>query len=348
MSWIRRVGALFGGHTPVLATVAEGPGAGPVAARVRAAPAAPLVADSPMFTESVLPDPQLPFFEWLLGTGPSLDAPLLPNETSLLARLDAVLAADALRTELLPRAPAVIPQLMNSLRDESQSAQALADRVAKDPNLVAEVIRLANSTLARAAEPVSDLAQAVSRVGTQGLRRAIAKVVLKPIFDPQGDSLSGRAAPRLWQHSEAKAADCMRLAVAAGLDPFEGYLAGLMHNIGWTAALRALDKAEGGAAPPPQFSRAFVQAFETRREMFFAMLVMPWQLTDSLTALAVELLDGGLASTTSKLGQALLAADRNASLDMLGAGAPLAGGTPLTPRRTRPPAPDPSGLSAAT
>ena len=340
-SWIQRVGALFGGRS-VAAVVAAPRARNRSAAlpRLRAAvPAAtpPIDADSSGFGESMILDPQLPFFEWLLDTSASLDAPLLPNEQRLLARLDAVLAADASRAELLPRAPAVIPQLMNSLRGESQSVQALAGRVAKDPNLVAEVIRMANSTLARAAEPVSDLPQAIGRLGTLGLRRAIAKVVLKPIFDAQPDSLSGRAAPRLWLHSEAKAADCMRLATAAGLDPFEGYLAGLMHNIGWTAALRALDRAgevEGRAKAqaPPQFSRAFVQAFETRREMFFAMLVMPWQLTDSLTALAVELLDGGLKASRSPLGQALLAADRNASLDLLGAGALLDSMTLATPR----------------
>lgn len=318
-SWIQRVGALFGGRAAA-AVPAPRPKTAP--AQARAAAARPLAINAQVFTESAMPDPQLPFFEWLLGTGPTLDAPLLASEQRLLAQLDAVLAADSSRTALLPRAPAVIPQLMNSLRDERQSAQALADRVAKDPSLVAEVIRLANSAHARAAERVSDLAEAVSRLGTQGLRRAIAVVVLKPIFDAQADSLSGRSAARLWLHSEAKAAECMRLATGAGLDPFDGYLAGLMHNIGWTAALRAIDRSEGGA--PAQFSRAFVPAFEPKREMFFALLVMPWHLTDALTALAVELLDGGLVAATSKLGRALRAADRHASLDMLGAGTLLA------------------------
>lgn len=336
-SWIQRMGALFGGPTAAPAVIAPRPRTRPTAptrpraaAVVAVAQPQPPDTESPVFAESAIPDPQVPFFEWLLGTSTTPAAALLPHEHRLLAHLDAVLAADSARSELLPRSPAVIPQLMNSLRDEGQSANALADRVAKDPNLVAEVIRLANGVLARAAEPVSDLSQAISRLGTQGLRRAIAGVVLKPIFDAPADSLSGRAAPRLWLHSEAKAAACMRLAGAAGLDPFEGYLAGLMHNIGWTAALRALDKAEGGT--PSQFSHAFVQAFEARREMFFALLVMPWQLTDSLTALAVELLDGGLAASSSKLGQALLAADRNASLEMLGAGAllePMTAAPPL-------------------
>ena len=317
-NWIQRVGAMFGGRPATPPLPAEPPKrAKPLVSRPRQAP----VADASMFIESMLPDTQAPFFEWLLGVGPTFDAALLPAENRLLTHLDAVLSADASRADLLPRAPAVIPQLMNSLRDESQSTQALAERVARDPNLVAEVIRLANSSASRGGEPVSDLAQAIGRLGTQGLRRAIAKVVLKPIFDAQADSLSGRAAPRLWLHSEAKANECMRLAGAAGLDPFEGYLAGLMHNIGWTAALRALDRAQ--AATQPQFSRAFVEAFEPRRESFFALLVMPWQLTDSLTALAVELLDGGLATAKSSLAQALLAADRAATLEVLGAGALL-------------------------
>ncbi|MBC8055209.1 MAG: hypothetical protein H7Y61_01370, partial [Rhizobiales bacterium] len=106
------------------------------------------------------------------------------------------------------------------------------------------------------------------------------------------------------------------LGAAAGLDPFEGYLAGLMHNIGWTAALRTLDRAEGG--PPQHFTRAFVQAFESKRDVFFATLVAPWQITDTLTALATELHEASLASATSTLGRALFAADRSASLEMLG------------------------------
>ena len=320
-SWIDRVSALLGVRTPAAPAVAPDSRARRLAPRAQAALARPVpAAETPAASGAATGDLQQSFFEWLLDANTTLDVPLLPHEHRLLARLDAVLAAGDSRTDLLPRAPAVIPQLMNSLRDESRSAHALAERVAKDPNLVAEVIRLANSAGTRAAEPVNDLAQAISRLGTQGLRRAIAKVVLKPIFDAPPDSLSGRAAPRLWLHSEAKAAECMRLAAAAGLDPFEGYLAGLMHNIGWTAALQALDKAEDVAKLP--FTAAFVQAFEVRREKFFATILQSWQLTDSLTALAAELLGDGVESAPSTLARTLRAADRCASLAMLGAGAP--------------------------
>jgi HD-like signal output (HDOD) protein len=323
-SWIHRVGALFGGQAtapkalpvvrPLIASAA------PKAAAVVPRAAMPTPATSTPDKGLVAVDSQPTFFEWLVGTGPLIDMPLRANEQRMLVRLDATLASDASRNALLPRAPAVIPQLLNSLRDENQSSESLAQRVAKDPLLVAEVIRLANSVHYGSrngeAAQAGDLPRAISRIGIEGLRRAIARVVLKPIFDAQADPLSARTTPRLWLHSEAKAAECMRLCRAAGVDPFEGYLAGLMHNIGWTAALRVIGRSE--TAVPTHFSKVFVQAFESRCESFFAMLVMPWDLTDSITALAVEMLDGGgLAASRSPLGQALLEADRNAAAQML-------------------------------
>jgi len=211
--------------------------------------------------------------------------------------------------------PAVIPQLLNSLRDEGQSTTALAERVIRDPHLVAEVIRMANSAHARADEPVVDIAHAIGRIGTNGLRRAIARVVLKPMFSGTADTLSARCAQRLWEHSDAQAAACQQEATVRGLDPFEGYLTGLMHNVGWTAALRAIDRSKLGA--PNQFSRAFVAEFDQRRETFFALLVIPWQLTAGLTALGTALRDGNLAGACSPLGEALRAADQRASLEMV-------------------------------
>lgn len=313
-NWLQRVGAMLGsGRT----AAAPARAAAPAPTASASPPSLPGAASAPVGAEAgTSPDVVVPFVEWLLGVGPSFDAPLLPVERHLIAQLDGALAADAARADLLPRAPAVIPQLMNSLRDESQSSTALAARVAKDPHLVAEVLRLANSSATRGGEPVTDLSQAIGRLGTQGLRRAIAKVVLKPLFDAPSESLSGRAAPRLWQHSEAQAAECMRLMERAGAEPFEGYLAGLMHNVGWTAALRVLDRA--GAARQPQFSIAFVHALDERREALFGLLVRPWKLTPALTALAGEVLHAGLSQTRSPLGQALWRADRQAASEVMG------------------------------
>jgi hypothetical protein len=317
-TWRQRVGALFGGRNTSFAAAGV---LSHVTSPSTLPPVEAVVADGqPAAGEaSVAIDLRQPFFEWVTGSVSEPSDTLQDGERLLLAHLDAVLGSADKRAALLPRAPAVIPQLLNSLRDEAQSATALAQRVLRDPHLVAEVIRLANSAHARADEPVVDIAEAIGRLGTSGLRRAIARVVLKPMFGGAADTLSARCAERLWQHSDAQAAACQQEASARGLDPFEGYLTGLMHNVGWTAALRAIDRSTGGA--PTRFSRAFVGAFEQRRESFFAMLVIPWQLTDGLTALGTALADGDLAGTCSPLGEALRAAERRASLEMLGAGA---------------------------
>jgi hypothetical protein len=310
--WKQRVGALFGGRAaPPEAVRMMSPAAPPPSLPAEAA----FVAGEPATDDaaSAAVDLRQPFFEWVIGAVAAPSDTLQDSERRLLAHLDAVLGSDDSRSALLPRAPAVIPQLLNSLRDEGQSTAALAERV-----MVAEVIRMASSAHARADEPVSDIAQAIGRIGTSGLRRAIARVVLKPMFSGTADTLSARCAQRLWQHSDVTAAACQQEAARRGLDPFEGYLTGLMHNVGWTAALRAIDRSEGGA--PGQFSRAFVTAFDRRRETFFATLVIPWQLTGGLTALGIALRDGGPAGAHSPLGEALRAADQRACLEMLGSG----------------------------
>ena len=218
---------------------------------------------------------QLRFFEWMVGAGAVLEAPLNETERRLLAALDGALACEETRAVLVPYAPGVIRQLLRARHDKTPSAPTSLDAA------------------------------------------RIARGALKPLFMPRGEPLWDRCALRVWQHAEAKADACREEAASRGLDPFEGYLVGLLHSIGWTAALRAIDRSDDGA--PAQFTRAFALAFDMRREAFFMRLMMPWQLGDPLSELAMELLDGGLAAAHSPLGEALRAADQRATMEMLGA-----------------------------
>ena len=309
-SWTQWVGALFGGH-PSPSRAAAPPCGVDVRRSSPSACVTPVAAATPSAEAAAGVDTLAAFFGWLAGPGSVRPVPLSPPEQRLLRQLDSVLSNDAARAGLLPRTPAVVPQLMNSLRGGRHSVQTLAQHVAKDANLVAEVIRLASSVHSSADRPVADLADAIRRLGTDGLRQVIAKVVLKPIFDAPAHSLSGRAAPRLWVHAEAQARAGIELAAASGLDPFEAFVAALMHNSGWSAALRVIDRAEGGA--PAHFSEAFVRACDARRELFFARLVRPWQLNAQLTLLADALLHGRAMADAGPLGQLLGVADRTAT-----------------------------------
>jgi HDOD domain len=261
------------------------------------------------------------FFCWLVGV--SAAAAPGPEEAPaavigpLLERLDEVIASDALRANLLPRAPHVVPQLMKTLRDESYSSVDVASRISRDVVLSAEVIRSATSAY-RAKdddEGEIDLARAVAMIGTAGLRKAIASVVLRPIFEAGGDTLSAKAAVKIWRDADRKARLSAALAGQQSLDPFDGYLAGLLHNSGWTATLRAIDGFEdllfgsGDLAHP-----AVVPQLLRRRDALFGAIVGPWNLSPAVDSLAAEVGQLGLDAVRSPLGVALRDANRLAAL----------------------------------
>jgi len=264
------------------------------------------------------------FFCWLIGVPANAAArpPAGALLGELLGRVDEIIASETLRAGLLPRAPHVIPQLMKTLRDERYSSADVADRISRDVVLTAEVVRSATSVLARGDDDEEiDLARAVQVIGTQGLRRAIANVVLRPIFDAKGSSLSARAATQIWKDADRKARLAAPIAGQYDLDPFDGYLAGLLHNSGWTAVLRAIDNLEDLAVGPAEIAHlAVVPEVIRRRDALFGALVGPWKLGALMDELAAEVGSVGLENARSPLGCALRDADRLAALRALAPG----------------------------
>jgi len=299
---------------PPLAPAPSGAASGTgIAEAVR--PQVQVVAEEPPATRN------LRFFCWLIGTPANAGArpPQGALIGELLGRVDEIIASETLRAGLLPRAPHVVPQLMKTLRDEGYSSADVASRISRDVVLTAEVVRSATSVLQRGEDGEEiDLARAVQVIGTQGLRRAIANVVLRPIFDSRGSSLSARAATQIWKDADRKARLCAVLADQAGLDPFDGYLAGLLHNSGWTAVLRAIDNLEDLAIGTAEVSHPeVVPQVIRRRDALFGALVGPWKLGALMDGVAEEVGSVGLENVQSALGVALRDADRLAALRAL-------------------------------
>ena len=258
--------------------------------------------------------PELDLVTWLLDAPPPCDDPLRPNERTALVSVDALIEGGRGVMDLLPRAPAVIPQLLSALRQRDPSLPALVARVSKDLVLAAEVMRMARSALYAGRGPDCDLAHAIAMLGEQGLRIAIARVVLRPLLQAGGGALSVRAAPRLWEHTEHSAHRCSMKAAAAGLDPFDGYMAGLLHSAGWTAALRQLDRC--GAVVQP-WTSVFARELAARRDPLFGKVVGAWQVSSAITALAEAACGPGLVAGHSTLARLLLESDREASIEVL-------------------------------
>ena len=289
--------------------------AAPPTAPMPLAPATAAAVLQPPVAETIPEDPPATrnyrFFCWLIGVPANAAArpPAGALIGELLGRVDEIIASETLRAGLLPRAPHVIPQLMKTLRDERYSSTDVAERISRDVVLTAEVVRSATSVLARGDDDEEiDLPRAVQVIGTQGLRRAIANVVLRPIFDAKGSSLSARAATQIWKDADRKARLAAAIAGQYDLDPFDGYLAGLLHNSGWTAVLRAIDNLEDLAIGPVEIAHLeVVPQVIRRRDALFGALVGPWKLGALMEGLAAEVGSVGLENASSPLGCALRA-----------------------------------------
>ena len=320
----------------------------PRAVAERVAPPRPRLVASAGVVTPAAPEPEVatpaaemadvtsPFFAWLLAQPKaeptsstdadtaSSSAALDEQALSVLARLDEVIQSDPQRNALLPRAPQVLPQLMRSLRDDHYVSAEVAARIGKDAVLAAEVIRAANGSHRGSREPIVELSQAVLSIGADHLRRVIAKSVLRPIFNVRGASLSALAAPQIWINAEFKARLCSALAAADGQDPLDGYLAGMLHDCGWTALLRALDCLGPDAVETPRLiAPAMAHALAERRDVLFCKLIRPWQLSMPLVALADEIEANGLAAARSPLTLSLQRAHALASLHALACDARL-------------------------
>jgi HD-like signal output (HDOD) protein len=286
--------------------------------------AAPIVASAPAATVHADADPghlDAVYWHWL--TGAVAGAPPVAARERLLAELAQLAERPSHAAELVPRVPEVIPRLLRSLRDDAVSGAELARQVGRDPVLVAETIREANSSYYRPAKPVRTVDAAVMVLGQNGLRMLLARVAFRPIMGSATGVCARHAAPRLWRHSERCARACGLLAPNLGADPFEGYLSGLMHDVGMVVALRLADRLlEGPAVPQDQ---AFAVAVLAGARELSARIALEWGLPPPVGA---AILRAG-RSGTQPLAEALGQADRLARLRLLRDDGALAPDAPL-------------------
>jgi HD-like signal output (HDOD) protein len=229
-------------------------------------------------------------------------APAPPAARLILDELARLSRAPGEAADLVPRVPDVIPRLLRSLRDEAVSGAELARQVTKDAVLVAEVIREANSPFYRPAKPVRTVDAAILVLGQNGLRMLLARVAFRPIFRTTAGRRARLVAPRLWQHSERCARACALLAPPLGADPFEGYLSGLMLDVGLIVAFRLIDQLHEDG-PLPRESAAVAAILAGARELS-ARIALFWELPPPIGAAILRAGQSGAQPLALALGQA--------------------------------------------
>ncbi|MBI3156869.1 MAG: HDOD domain-containing protein [Burkholderiales bacterium] len=283
----------------------------------RAAPSEPTVATAQQGDQAAAappPDP-LPalaarFGASLLGGGEPMPHPPSAAERDALARLHA-LAERGLDADAVPRLPAVLPKLMALARRDDVSPREISELLARDPALVGEVVRLANSPRYRTQRPIEDLTGALMLLGQLGLSQLVMRAAVRPIFKTAQGRLGQAAAARLWELSERCGHACG--SRRAGFpDAFSAYLAGTAAPVGLIVALRVLDQGMPVVAPGSQILHAGMWRQALRLSAQAAgQWDFPDEVAQSLTHLAGASMGAAEAAgdpLTQALRQALAAA----------------------------------------
>lgn len=236
-------------------------------------------------------------------------------EQIVLEQLDELLLSSSLDSNILPRLPAVIPQLLSSLKSDDSSGKLLAEQIGRDPVLVGEVIKLANSPFYyQNNQKINSLQRAVIILGQSGLKRLIANVVMKPIFNVQDGFFGHLAKNYLWAQSEC-CAHASSFLSKNRYDAFDAYLAGMAINIGMIVTVRILDQMHKGRETPR--SMTFYTMALSKSRQLSARIAENWRFpTPVLDALA-EQTDLNGHPDLSSFGGVVYAANRISQLHVL-------------------------------
>lgn len=253
------------------------------------------------------------FYRWLSAAGPQHASADI--EKQILDELTRLAQSPVAGAALVPRVPAIIPQLMRTLRDDDMNAADLSRQLAQDVVLVAEVYREANRPCYRprynASPPIDTIEGAIMLLGQNGMRMLLARVAFRPIISMQNGVLAKRTAPLIWRQSEKCAQAASLLAPSMRANAFEAYLAGLMANVGIVVAFRLIDQMYTDEAVPQ--SDEFIDELFTQGRILSARIAELWEFPASVTDAIAQ----AGQSDAPPLAQTLELGDRVSKLRML-------------------------------
>lgn len=255
------------------------------------------------------------FGSWLFETENHPDIFTNGNEDAILAAIDATVKSEQSGAHMVRRMPGVIPQLLQSLRNDEFAGAELARMISHDLVLVAEVLRLANSAAYNPGSPISSIDHAVLVLGQDGLRQLITSVAFKPIINLKSGNFTRMVAPRLWAQAERCAMACRMLARDEAVDPFDAFLVGLVHNVGLTVSLRIIDQISDGRQPVG--SPTFCNSLSGYGRTLAVNIGREWHFPESVATAIAEQGASTRNANISLLGKILLMGDHLSKFDTL-------------------------------
>jgi HD-like signal output (HDOD) protein len=155
-----------------------------------------------------------------------------------------ILHGAATEDRYTPRRPSLLPQLLRAMNDEEVSRRELVKIISRDPSLVGNLLKMANSSFYRvSAQPVESIDRAVVILGNDGIRSLIAAALAQPIFHIRSGDFP-KFPEIAWEHTfRTASATVTHTAIVEKSDPFAAQLLGLVAGMASIVVFRvALDQ----------------------------------------------------------------------------------------------------------
>ena len=187
--------------------------------------------------------------------------------------------------EELPPCPDIALEVLMIVRDEECDFQKLADKIGRDPNLTANMLRIANSVIYGYMRKISSVKDMIVCLGLEQVKRIAITGASSALLKPAKEAY-GLAYGALWRHSYATAvlASIIGRYAEVGNDATL-YTAALLHDVGKVILDRPL-QGEILNREPPEREMTFVEfedyVLHTNHAKVGMALLESWGLPDDI------------------------------------------------------------------
>jgi putative nucleotidyltransferase with HDIG domain len=132
----------------------------------------------------------------------------------------------------LPALPVVVAKCLVLLDDPDLSLRDVTRLIETDPLIAARIVRMANAAARAPIAPIRSIGDCVTRLGVAELRVFLLEQATRQVFESSDRQIT-HLCRGIWKHSLAVAILTRELLVQTkSRRPEEGYLGGLLHDIG--------------------------------------------------------------------------------------------------------------------
>jgi HD-like signal output (HDOD) protein len=213
---------------------------------------------------------------------------------------DRLLEAVAKGKAALPPLPELGTRLRDMIADEGAGAPEVARLVGQDPAIAASLLRAANSAAFGGLRRISELDQAVARLGLKQVCSIVTVLLHKGMFassSPERDFLFRT----LWEHAVATSLGARHLAAKDGADPESALLAGLLHDTGKLLVLRGVDYLESSRQIPPAGPALLAELMEVLHTSLGYRVLKEWRIPEPICQVALHHHDADLSGADGLL-----------------------------------------------